>query len=762
MPQNILYKTLREDKYKFQLADFGFANDFRLATTFCGTPLYQAPELQSHWSQTPKVGIWPLFDTILEIHPKLRFPPPDFRGYSMSDVARAVQAFTSWEPQLEPMASIDPSRRASTAQMLVNLLKEKLGPQAIRHVQPTPRQRIIEYPPNTARQPPGLTAGSLPGPLQTHETPRPLPQPTRPERAGIGIRKELVVDPEPQGRLRQAIQAQGTAATTKRPPKLFDCDRSTIPYPVNHGWSDLARGLWQSGSPSAARQTGFVDQLKLGGFGTAARYNHTHGKTEKWAGGSRPSGAKDANNSKPTRNDQGTVWRPKPRTPLDGPLKTVESDVGIVFWNSRQLSVRLAGEGDANHDFPVSTLWLRDSCPCHLCVDPDSGQKNFSTTDLADEPQIDHAELNPDGSLKIVWANDHPSGDSPHTSVFPVEDVTGWSNERPWQRGRTAKTHNPSRVCWDRAEYEALLAEGRCRVSYKDWMEDDDAFWSALTDLRHTGLIFVTDVPQDETEVQRIASRIGPLQYTFYGWTWDVKSKPQAENVAYTSKFLGLHQDLMYHDPIPGLQLLHCLSNSCEGGESLFSHGIRAAYELKVKSPHFYGFLVKAGVWFGYRKGEHHYHALRNTITRGRAGTPNETNWAPPFQAPFPPGFPRLDRWKRAATAFQRIVESESNMVEVKLKEGECVIFDNRQILHGRRQFATAEGSRWLKGAYITQQTYLAKVTELEELWLSAGMDMPWERTGQEEEALIKASLEARKSAAGGATQAPLASDQVA
>ncbi|EAQ90403.1 hypothetical protein CHGG_02338 [Chaetomium globosum CBS 148.51] len=94
--------------------------------------------------------------------------------------------------------------------------------------------------------------------------------------------------------------------------------------------------------------------------------------------------------------------------------------------------------------------------------------------------------------------------------------------------------------------------------------------------------IFVTDVPADESAVERVASRIGPVQETFYGRTWDVRNKARAENVAYTDKFLCLHQDLMYHDPVPGLQLLHCLANTCEGGESLFSHAVRAAYELRI------------------------------------------------------------------------------------------------------------------------------------------------------------------------------------
>jgi alpha-ketoglutarate-dependent taurine dioxygenase len=371
----------------------------------------------------------------------------------------------------------------------------------------------------------------------------------------------------------------------------------------------------------------------------------------------------------------------------------------------------------------VSRLWLRDSCACPHCVDPDSGQKNFSTTDLADTPDLANAEVTPDGSLKLVWANDGPSGGASHTTIFPTQEARDLLNFQ-WRRGATVRKADA--IPWNRSMYEALLAEERCRVSYNDWVAGGDAFWAALADLRQTGLIFVTDVPSDEKEVERIATRIGPLMHTFYGWTWDVKSKPQAENVAYTSKFLGLHQDLMYHDPIPGLQLLHCLHNSCEGGESLFSHGVRAAYEMMIGQPEAYTTLLRSRTWFGYHKGEHHHYLPRETIKTGSDGHPHETRWAPPFQVTFPPhsSRDRLREWKAAATAFQTIVESERNMVEVKLKPGECVIFENRRVLHGRRQFAVGGGGeRWLKGAYVSQANYIAAATRLAEHMHTSGVE---------------------------------------
>lgn len=390
----------------------------------------------------------------------------------------------------------------------------------------------------------------------------------------------------------------------------------------------------------------------------------------------------------------------------------VEQDAGIAVSSTRSYVTLHTQE---RSPVRLDALWLRDACPCPRCVDPDSGQKNFSTTELSSYPIIDGASLLPDGSLEVVFANDRLTANKSHTSVFPADEVKSWLKDASGMRGEFRQAY--PNIPWNKSMFEARLAQGGNRISYHDWMTNEAEFWRAFTDLCQTGLIFITDVPKDEKEVERIAQRVGPIQYTFYGWTWDVKSKPQAENVAYTSQFLGLHQDLMYHLPIPKLQLLHCLANSCEGGESLFSSGLRAAHELQLTDPHSYDILTQNTTNFLYQRNGHHYSWRHPTIVESIKGYPSTTYWAPPFQGPFrkrgADDKATLRQWKNAATAFQRIVEAPHNLYEYKLQEGECVVFDNRRVLHGRKEFATGQGERWLKGAYVAPQVYFAKETEL-------------------------------------------------
>jgi len=80
---------------------------------------------------------------------------------------------------------------------------------------------------------------------------------------------------------------------------------------------------------------------------------------------------------------------------------------------------------------------------------------------------------------------------------------------------------------------------------YNNW-QDPKRFQRAIkNNLAAAGILLLFNVPTDETAVEAIAEKLGPVKNTFYGKTWDVKDKPMAENVAYTNVFLDLHMDLL-------------------------------------------------------------------------------------------------------------------------------------------------------------------------------------------------------------------------
>lgn len=434
-----------------------------------------------------------------------------------------------------------------------------------------------------------------------------------------------------------------------------------------------------------------------------------------------------------------------------------------VYEGRKLLMVTFAQPDGTTKHLPMHLHWLRDTCKCPHCVNPDSGQKSFSTTSLPRDIKVQSAKVNADGSITIVWANDTVSAnDTPeattHTSTYDSSDILEWQ----LPSDLAGNILPVERTLWDRSKLQEHIESGDLRVSYNDWLTSEDAFWKAFESLARFGILFVHSIPSDralvEKQVEKIANRIGILMHTFYGFTWDVRSKPRAENVAYTNVFLGLHQDLMYIDPPPRLQLLHCIANSFEGGESLFADGARAAYSLELRDRQAAGILRTSNApQFHYHRNGNDYHMARNTFRfAGRVGHSkgflSRIHWAPPFQAPFSrqlgesatnvyerritqeggggayaqednmvveePETMNIAKWMRAAQEFEREISAEENMFELKMKEGECVIFDNWRVLHGRREFKTegqaAGAERWLKGTYISHQVYKAVEDKLQ------------------------------------------------
>ncbi|KPI36514.1 Gamma-butyrobetaine dioxygenase [Cyphellophora attinorum] len=299
---------------------------------------------------------------------------------------------------------------------------------------------------------------------------------------------------------------------------------------------------------------------------------------------------------------------------------------------------------------------------------------------------------------------------------------------------------------WDSASYDIE----QHTLAFKDFM-DDRGLSEALHHLWETGLIFVRDVPREESMVETLAQRIGVIRNTFYGRTWDVRSKPQAENVAYTNRHLGYHMDLLYMKEPPGIQLLHCLDNTCTGGESFFADTFTALYHLERQRPGSVEVCSKEpSIRYEYLNAAsgHHYMdtkclaSTKNVAACSRLkfyhNDPTESAsphlnavdrvyWSPPFVATtvhkHPDQRPLNDftlyiqrNFREVMSNFSKVLDSPQLRVETRLDPGTCVIFDNLRIVHARKAFDTSSGSRWLRGAYLDWQDFFSKATQASEL----------------------------------------------
>jgi alpha-ketoglutarate-dependent taurine dioxygenase len=252
---------------------------------------------------------------------------------------------------------------------------------------------------------------------------------------------------------------------------------------------------------------------------------------------------------------------------------------------------------------------------------------------------------------------------------------------------------------------------------FEDFKAQKEEFWEAMSDMVRLGIVFIKNVPKDPNSVVEIANAMGPIKETFYGRTFDVQAKPNADNVAYTSEYLGLHQDLLYLHETPQVQLLHCMENSCAGGESLFADAERVLKLLKthVRQGGPLSTLKSEEIKYGYHKHGQNYTRRKPVFQEHPLDEGEFTNmyWSPPFQDIDEWSGVRLEEWIPAARIVEDLINHKEAVYTHRLQPGECVIFDNLRVLHGRRAFDAAGGSRWLRGTYLAPDAYLSKITQI-------------------------------------------------
>lgn len=165
------------------------------------------------------------------------------------------------------------------------------------------------------------------------------------------------------------------------------------------------------------------------------------------------------------------------------------------------------------------------------------------------------------------------------------------------------------------------------------------------------------------------------------------------------------------------------------GGESYFVDSFRAAEQLLEQDPASFHLLAQSPIGFHYDNDGYHYRYAHPTIelvsdAPSKKPEIKAVNYSPPFQAWHPDVPPKLTVRQRgflgidqclehdvavlkALERFEHLLDDDAHRVEYTLKEGECVVFDNRRVLHARRRFWDREGAptneptRWLKGCYI-------------------------------------------------------------
>jgi gamma-butyrobetaine dioxygenase len=339
-------------------------------------------------------------------------------------------------------------------------------------------------------------------------------------------------------------------------------------------------------------------------------------------------------------------------------------------------SVVIEGLGRAPLVMAGSTL--RSACACAACRDSGSGQN------LLDPAQVDpvilptSVVLDGDGTLVARWPDGHES-----------------HHARSWLAAWAAPaTSRP--MLWD-----ATLQDTLPRHDHDAARADAAALYRFLADVRDRGFAILGGVPCRDAEVERAAELFWYVRETNYGRHFDVLVKPDPNNLAYTARALPGHTDNPYAEPVPGLQLLHCLAQSDEGGDNTLADGFAAAERLRREDRAAFDVLARVPVAYRFSDFGADLRSERPVIQCDGAGRVTAVHVNDrSFRGPIAPAADAR-AFYAAYRRFIGLVRDPAAMVRIKLAPGDLLAMDNRRTLHGRAAYEAGRGLRHLQGCYV-------------------------------------------------------------
>ena len=347
-------------------------------------------------------------------------------------------------------------------------------------------------------------------------------------------------------------------------------------------------------------------------------------------------------------------------------------------------------------------VWLRDNAQDAATRSPGNGQRLITLQYIPRDIYIGAAvwssgdlvlRFEPEG--KVVrfdpdWLLRHAYDKPPPAAVGWTDDaVTRWDSSLA---GRTP--------C-DR--YDIVRDEPGARLRW-------------LSAVRRYGFARLTEAPTTLDAPLQLAALFGYVRETNYGRAFDVRAAPNPNNLADTNLGLQAHTDNPYRDPAPSLQILGCLENTVEGGESVVVDGFKVAERLQAETPRGFDLLSRYCARFAYAGSAGvRLRSKRPMIELGPDGELIALRFNNRSAAAFTDiPYDDMANYYAAYRRMAELVEDPALAIRFRLAPGDMFIVDNQRVLHARTAF-TGGGERWLRGCYADRDGLLSTLAVLEE-----------------------------------------------
>ena len=371
-------------------------------------------------------------------------------------------------------------------------------------------------------------------------------------------------------------------------------------------------------------------------------------------------------------------------------IKVINSGKAILLYRKYGPSLRF------------HSTWLRDNALDYKTRDKKNGQRLISIADINPKTYIKSVFL--DKKCKEITINFLPKKKQ-------VKFYTNWLEKNAYDKKKfNSKVWlDPDLKTWSKKTLKQIP-----NINFKTAKNNKKLLLKWLKSLNTFGFAKITGCPKKSGTIVKVAKLFGYIRETNYGKWFDVKSKINAINLAYTNLNLQAHTDNPYRNPVPTIQILHCIKNSTKGGETKVVDGFKASLRLKKENINYFNLLSKYCSRFEFKEKKNvHLKSRFPMIALSPDGELtgihfNNRSIAPITDVPYND----MLNYYKAYRKFSLIINDPKMAIKFRLNPGECLMVDNTRVLHARESYS-GYGCRWLQGCYIDKDSILSKILTL-------------------------------------------------
>ena len=340
----------------------------------------------------------------------------------------------------------------------------------------------------------------------------------------------------------------------------------------------------------------------------------------------------------------------------------------------------------------IHPFWLRERVNGDKFVDIRTKQRLFDPTQIQENIKIN--DINLSNNFLEVTFNDGAS-----TKLSIQELIEEFSNNDFIKLIK--------KIEWDSTLDDLNIFE------FKENFFENEEMYNALVNFYKYGFVIFKNVPTKDNFLINFANSIGSVRRTNFGEFFNVKSKPNPNDLAYTSLPLAPHTDNPYRNPVPCIQMLHCIKNEVKGGFSTLVDGLTVTERLKKDYPNYYKILTETKVRFQFIDKDVVLEDWAEMIKLDEQGKLKQVRFSPRLDFVPLMDKEKLELYYSARKKISEFYNSDEYRIEFKLTSGDLLMMDNYRLLHGRTSYDANEGMRFLQGCYIDYDSTQGKLKHL-------------------------------------------------